>query len=119
VSKKGKLSILVIDDEPGLQFVLGKGLKNAGFYVDTADNLEEGEKAIASKKYVCIFLDIILPDGSGLDLLKKMSSEPDSPAVVVMTAEATMQNAIEAMRRGAYDYLTKPFDLDDVEKLVK
>lgn len=111
--------ILVVDDEPGLRFVLSQGLKKAGYAVDTVATVEEARKKLATINYVSAFFDINLPDGSGLDLVEETYKKKNSPAVVVMTAEATMKNAIDAMQKGAFDYITKPFDLDDAENLVE
>ncbi|MBI5814675.1 MAG: sigma-54-dependent Fis family transcriptional regulator [Nitrospinae bacterium] len=110
--------ILVVDDEPSLRFVLAKGLTRKGHAVDEASCVAEAVELLNEFSYLCVFMDIVLPDGSGLELLDSVRKRPNAPAVVVMTAEATMKNAIEAMQKGAFDYITKPFDLNDVEALV-
>ncbi len=110
--------ILVVDDEPSLRFVLSRGLGKLGYQVDLAERFAEGMAALEEGGYDVAFFDIVMPDGSGLDLLTRTLERDDPPSVVVMTAEATMKNAVEAMRRGAFDYLTKPFDLKEVEELV-
>jgi two-component system nitrogen regulation response regulator GlnG len=112
------IRILVVDDEPSLRFVLERGLSKLGYAVDTAENFDEGMAAVEAGGYAVAFFDIVMPGGSGLELTSRALASPDAPSVVVMTAEATMKNAVEAMRRGAFDYLTKPFDLKEVESLV-
>lgn len=114
-----KRRILVVDDEPSLRFVLTKGLTKKGYSVDAVATLAEARQKLSEGEYFCVFLDINLPDGAGFELLEETPHLPFPPAVVVMTAEATMKNAIEAMQKGAFDYLTKPFDLDDVGILVE
>ncbi|MBF0171577.1 MAG: sigma-54-dependent Fis family transcriptional regulator [Nitrospinae bacterium] len=110
--------VLVVDDEPSLRFVLSRGLGKLGYQVELAERFSEGMAALEAGGYDVAFFDIVMPDGSGLDLLTRTLELHDPPSVVVMTAEATMKNAVEAMRRGAFDYLTKPFDLKEVESLV-
>lgn len=110
--------ILVVDDEDALRLVLSRSLERKGYVVDTAASVEEARELINERGYAIGFFDIALPDGSGLDLLDSVKKRPNPPSVVIITAEATMKNAIEAMRRGAFDYLTKPFNLDEVEALT-
>lgn len=111
--------ILVIDDEESIRFILSRGLARAGYEVDTAETLADAGELLNEGGYFLVFLDIVLPDGSGLDLLDTIRKQPGGPYVVVMTAEATMKNAIAAMQKGAFDYITKPFDLDVVNILVE
>jgi len=110
--------ILVVDDEESIRFVLARGLERKGYTVDTAATLAEALELLNERAYFIMFLDIIIPDGSGFDLLETVKARPHPPAVVVMTAEATMKNAITAMQKGAFDYITKPFDFDVVDILV-
>ncbi len=111
--------ILVMDDEPGMRFVLSRGLSRHGYEVDTASNIDEARELLNEHTYFLAFFDIILPDGSGLDFLDSVKKRLNAPSIVVMTAEATMNNAVKAMQKGAFDYLTKPLDLDEVEALVE
>ena len=119
MAKPEQKRILVVDDEPGLRFLLAKGLEKSGYSVDTVGTIGEARKKLADVDYFCAFFDINLPDGSGLDLVGETFAQKNGPAVVVMTAEATMKNAIEAMQKGAFDYITKPFDLSGAEELLK
>ncbi len=118
MSDYNKERVLVVDDEPGMRFVLSKSFEKNGYKVDAASNIGEAGEYLNEYSYSSAFVDIILPDGSGLELLDRLKRRPRAPSVVIMTAEATMQNAIEAMKRGAFDYLTKPFDLDDAVRLA-
>jgi two-component system nitrogen regulation response regulator GlnG len=118
MSEAVKEKILVVDDEDALRLVLSRSLKRKGYDVDTAESVAEARELINERGYSIAFFDIALPDGSGLDLLDSVKKRPNPPSVVIITAQATMKNAIEAMRRGAFDYLTKPFDLDEVDALT-
>jgi len=110
--------ILVVDDEESIRFVLSKGFERMGHATDTAPTIKEAEERLNEGRYFCVFLDIILPDGSGLDLIGSILKRQNPPSVVVMTAEATMKNAITAMQKGAFDYITKPFDFDVIDILI-
>lgn len=118
MSETMKEKILVVDDEDALRLVLSRALKRKGYDVDTAESVAEARELLNERGYSIGFFDIALPDGSGLDLLDSVKNRPNPPSVVIITAQATMKNAIEAMRRGAFDYLTKPFDLDEMEALT-
>ena len=119
MAKPNQKRILVVDDEPGLRFLLAKGLEKSGYSVDTVGTKGEAKKKLSTVNYFCAFFDINLPDGSGLDLVGETFAQKNGPAVVVMTAEATMKNAIEAIQKGAFDYITKPFDMNGAEELVQ
>ncbi len=111
-------TILVADDEESIRWVLSKALSKQGFGVDLAENGQEALDLIRRNRYDLAILDIKMPGASGLELLDRFQQEhPDTP-VVIMTAESTMKNAVEAMKRGAYDYITKPFDLDTIDAII-
>jgi two-component system, NtrC family, nitrogen regulation response regulator GlnG len=110
--------IVIAEDEESIRFVLVRALEGRGYYVRA---FAEGLPALAALRAGSVDLaivDIRLPDISGLDLLSRARDESLDIPFLVMTAESTMQNAIEAMKRGAFDYLTKPFDIDEVQLLV-
>jgi two-component system nitrogen regulation response regulator GlnG len=111
--------ILVADDEESMRWVLSKALRKKGFTVDLARDGEEALRLVRSESYDLAILDIKMPGISGLDLLDKVRELKSELLVVIMTAEAGMKNAVEAMKRGAYDYLTKPFDLDVMDAIVE
>ena len=111
--------ILVADDEESMRWVLSKALKKKGFAVDLAADGEQALRMIQSNSYDLAILDIKMPGISGLDLLDRVREAKSELLVVIMTAEASMKNAVEAMKRGAYDYLTKPFDLDVIDAIVE
>jgi two-component system nitrogen regulation response regulator GlnG len=111
--------VLVADDEESMRWVLSKALRKKGFTVDLARDGDEALRLIRSESYDLAILDIKMPGVNGLDLLDKVRDIKSDLLVVIMTAEAGMKNAVEAMKRGAYDYLTKPFDLDMMDAIVE
>lgn len=111
--------LLIVDDDPNLRWVLQKSLERAGYAVDTAASAKEGIEKHRSLPYAVLLLDIRLPDRPGLQLIQELQSISPTSKVIVMTAQDTMQNAIEAMQQGAFDYLTKPFDIGEIEVLTK
>ncbi len=111
--------ILVADDEESMRWVLSKALRKKGFSVDLARDGEEALRLIQSGDYDLAILDIKMPGISGLDLLDRVKELKSDLLMVIMTAEASMKNAVEAMKRGAYDYITKPFDLDVIDAIIE
>ena len=112
--------ILVADDESSIRFVLREALEDAGHEVTEASDGDVARAKLAEQPFDLAFLDIRMPGVSGLDLLDEVRARgPAGPVVVIMTAQNTFENTIEAMKRGAFDYLTKPFDLDEVGALVE
>ena len=102
--------ILIIDDEPALRQTLGAILKRSGYVPVLAGTGQEGLEKMEGDSFSLIFLDIKLPDVMGVDLLPKIHQfDPDLP-VVILTAHATLDAAIQAVRGGARDFLLKPID---------
>lgn len=111
--------ILVVDDDESIRWVLDKGLKRKGYKVNLAKNGSEAIKKIElHDNYQLVFLDIFMPDISGLEVLRKIKPMRPELFVVIITAQATMKNTIEAMQQGAFDYLSKPFDMEEIYLLV-
>jgi len=110
--------ILVADDEESIRWVLSKALSKQGYQVDLAINGQEALEMSRQRSYDLAVLDIKMPGLSGLDLLSRFQEECRETLVVIMTAESSMKNAVEAMKRGAYDYITKPFDLDALDAII-
>jgi two-component system nitrogen regulation response regulator GlnG len=117
--------VLIVDDEPSVRFVLARTCERAGVSHVEAGSAEEAREEL--KRHGTgrhggiglVLLDVRLPGDDGFTLLSELSGGTDSPFVVVMTAEDTMRSAVEAMKRGAADYLGKPFDLNRVERIVR
>ncbi|HEY7558835.1 MAG TPA: sigma-54 dependent transcriptional regulator [Candidatus Binatia bacterium] len=111
--------ILVTEDEESLRFVLQKALENEGYWVQTAANGATARRRLDEVHFDVSLMDIKLPDADGVELLKEFKEAGVDTAMILMTAQNTMRNAIGAMKTGAFDYITKPFDLDEVLVLVK
>src|SRR5919108_4284915 len=110
--------ILVVDDEESIRWVLTRGFARRGWKVQSAENAHLALRRLAEQSYALVFLDIRLPDLDGLSLLEQVCALPNPPMVVVMTAQGTVDTAINAMKKGAYEYIIKPFDLQDVVGLT-
>jgi two-component system, NtrC family, nitrogen regulation response regulator GlnG len=111
--------ILIADDEDSLRWVLEKGLRQAGYEVTSVKDGAAAIRAVEDEAFDLIFLDVRMPGMDGLTALGKMRERRPDACVVVITAHGTMETAIQAMQRGAYDYLTKPFDLDELLLLAQ
>lgn len=111
--------ILVADDEESMRWVLSKALRKKGYTVDLAADGNQALRQVREQSYDLAIVDIKMPGMSGLEFLDKAREIRPDLLVVVMTAEASMKNAVEAMKRGAYDYITKPFDLEVVDAIIE
>ena len=117
--------VLIVDDEPSVRFVLSRTCERVGVPHLEAGSAEDAREEIARHGtgrhggIGLVLLDVRLPGDDGFTLLGELAGRSDSPFVVVMTAEDTMRSAVEAMKRGAADYLGKPFDLSRVERIVR
>jgi len=106
--------ILIADDEDSLRWVLEKGLRGVGYDVTSVKDGEEAVRAFEAQPFDLVFVDVRMPGMDGLTALERIRELRPDVYVVVMTAHGSMDTAIKAMQRGAYDYLNKPFDLDEV-----
>lgn len=111
--------ILVVDDDPSLQRVLRAALEAEGFGVEVAASAAEADPVVERGWPQAIVLDLNLPGRSGLDCLAAWRAAGLAVPVLVLTAQNTADNAIRAMQLGAFDYITKPFDLDDLYALLR
>jgi DNA-binding NtrC family response regulator len=112
-------SILVIDDEPIIRQNLAEFLQKVGFAVHTASTGELGLQMLARQKYDAILCDVNLPGIDGLDVLDRTTKLSPETFIVLITAYATVESAIDAFHRGAHDYLIKPIILKDVERKLR
>ncbi len=110
---------LIVDDEPLIRWSLRETLQADGFLVSEAGDGAEARAALAGESFDLVFLDHHLPDTTGLELLTELHAAGDQPVVIMMTAYGTIENAVRAMKLGAYDFLTKPFEMDQMKLIVE
>ncbi len=111
-------NILIIDDDESITWVIKKALEPSGYKVTSRTRLTSGLKAIHDKTHI-ILLDLILPDGDGLEGLREIRSINPDAVVIMITANAKMQSTITAMKEGAYDYIEKPFDIEELRIVIE
>jgi DNA-binding response OmpR family regulator len=116
--KDQSVRVLLIEDEPGLGQAVREHITAAGHAVDWMQRLGDAEAALATIDYGLVLLDLQLPDGSGLDLLRRMRQGKDRRPVIILTARDQIRDRIEGLNAGADDYLVKPFDLDELQARV-
>ena len=110
--------ILVVDDERSITDAFGMILSQLGHHVDSAKSIQEATELLKGSPYDLVFMDLRLPDGSGIDLLTHVKSDTPYTEVVVMTAHGSLDITIEAIKRGAFYYLEKPFTPHQVTTLI-
>jgi two-component system response regulator AtoC len=115
--KRNKL--LVVDDEHLIRWSLEQNLKKQGYEVVTAGSGEDALRLVREEQPDLVLLDIQLPGISGIDVLEKIKDHDEDIIVIMVTANSGLENAVSAMRRGAYDYISKPFNLDELSIVVK
>ena len=113
------IRILVVDDEESIRRLMEKELNSMRRNVCSADSARHALELIERQQFDVIVLDIRLPDGDGIDLLEKFKQAIPDVEVILITGYGNVENAVEAMKLGAYDYITKPFTLDRVELVVE
>src|SRR4051812_44257903 len=113
------LNILLVDDEPDFNLLVAEALTDAGHRVTTAANGEEALARVTSELFDVMVCDIRLPKLDGLSLFRRTRQESPDTTVILMTAYAAIQDAVGAVKEGAYDYLTKPFDIDKLTLRMK
>lgn len=111
--------ILVVDDEPDLRELLEITLVKMGLDVDSAESLSAARSLLASKEYALVLTDMRLPDGLGIELVREVSSGYKNLPIAVLTAFGSADNAVAALKAGAFDYLSKPVGLDQLRLMVQ
>ncbi|MDB5883127.1 MAG: Fis family transcriptional regulator [Ramlibacter sp.] len=110
--------VLVVDDEPDLRTLYELTLLREGYRVEAAGTLAEAWQQLDARKFDAVITDMRLPDGQGLELLQRMAAQQRPERCIVMTAYGSAENAVEALKAGAFDYLTKPVDLKQFRSVV-
>jgi len=111
-------SLLVVDDEPDLRTLYELTLLREGYDVESAASVDDAWQRLSSRTYSAVITDMRLPDGSGLDLLKRLETAKRREKAIVITAYGSAEGAVEALKAGAFDYLTKPVDLRQFRSVV-
>jgi len=110
--------ILIVEDEALIRWALRQKFEEQGFQVDEVETGTEAAQALGENLYDLIMLDYKLPDMTGLDVLGRVRERDKDVVVIMMTAFSTIESAVEAMKLGAYDYITKPFDMEQLLRTV-
>ena len=111
-------NVLIVDDERSIRFSFKSILSKKNHDVDTAENWEEAKGFIKKQDYDVVFLDILMPKISGLKILKAIKDTRPDCLVIMMTGEPTVGTASDAVRTGAFDYLTKPISKEDITRAI-
>jgi DNA-binding NtrC family response regulator len=111
--------LLVVDDEPQMLIAINETLRRSGYAITTAGSGMEALRRLKEKYYQLVITDMRMPEVSGIDLLRKVKTVAPQTPVILLTAYGTIQNAVDAMREGAYDYLLKPFSSESLENIVR
>lgn len=110
--------ILIVDDEPDLRTLYELTLLRQGYRIEAAGTLAQAREHLATDRFDAVITDMRLPDGLGLELLRSLAQQQRSERCVVITAHGSAENAVEALKAGAFDYLTKPVDLKQFRSVV-
>lgn len=113
------MKILVIEDEPEMMGLLKQFLKDEGYVVEIADTFNSGLNKIIAYEYDCILLDIMLPDGNGLELLRQLKTMNKADSVIIISAKDSLDDKVKGLDLGADDYLTKPFHIVELNARIK
>ncbi|HKR00411.1 MAG TPA: response regulator, partial [Pyrinomonadaceae bacterium] len=111
--------LLVAEDEANLRLVIQKELQRLGYRVDVAPDGEAALRRLEEANVDVLLCDINMPRMDGMELLRRVHERPNPPEVIMLTGHATVETAIEAMKLGAYDYLSKPYRITELDALVK
>lgn len=116
---KHSASVIVADDDLAIRVVIGEALRQEGWIVFEADDVDELERAVLAGQGEVVISDVAMPGGSGLDLMPELlKARPELP-FIIMSAQNTLSTAMDATNNGAFEYLPKPFDIDELISIVK
>src|SRR4029450_2544065 len=111
--------VLIVDDDPAPGFGMKRALEKEGYSIVEAESVSAAEKAVEDHSPDVVLLDVRLATESGLDYLPNLVSKEHPPIVIVVTPHGSERTAVQAIKLGAYDYLAKPFEVDELRILVK
>src|SRR5438552_12411710 len=112
-------AVLIVDDEPAARFGMRRALEKEGYTILEADTVSAANRAIENSSPQVVLLDVRLASESGLDYLPAIVSRELPPVVIIVTAHGSERTAVQAIKLGAYDYISKPFDVDELRLLVR
>jgi len=116
---KDVVRVLVVEDDPALSEILVDELRGAGHETEAAGSVADAVRQLRSAEFDVLLLDMVLPDGRGTDVIRHVCEERLASECIVLTGYAELGTAIEAMKLGAYDYLSKPVRMDEVDQLIR
>jgi len=119
VKNSKKWRVLVVDDEEAARYGMRRALGGFDYELEEAGSVEEARTIVGARRPDLMLLDVNLPGVSGLEYLRELAGAEDAPLVVMVTAYGSERVAVEAIKSGAYDYLSKPFEIDDLRLVVK
>ncbi|NOY65017.1 MAG: sigma-54-dependent Fis family transcriptional regulator [Nitrospirae bacterium] len=112
------IKVLIVDDEEPVRRLLSKELSRKGFFTETASDGSEALKKLKKDAFDVVLLDIVMPGIDGIEFMKTIRNDPAAPSIIVLTGRATVETAVEAMKNGAFDYLTKPYKLEELNIII-
>ena len=113
------MDLLIVDDEASLRDLLTTVFEEDGNRVETAGTLADARAVLQKDELDLVLCDLMLPDGSGLELLREVKTQNPSIAVIMITAHTSTKSAVDALKAGAFDYIAKPFDVDELKIIVR
>jgi DNA-binding NtrC family response regulator len=119
MSERPRIRVLLAEDEPHLGTILEHFLNGRGFHVTIARDGRSALDLLTTESFDVALLDIVMPEMDGLDVLRRVRAEPLPPEVIIITGNGTIETAITAIKLGAYDYLSKPYRMAEIEVLVR
>jgi len=117
--KEKKMKILIVEDEKNLRETIIDFLKIEGYVCEYSETVEQGSEKLEIYEYDCLLLDIGLPDGSGLKLIKQLKDKHPGTGIIIISARNSLDNKIEGLDLGADDYIAKPFNLTELNSRLK
>src|SRR6476646_6019048 len=113
------LNLLIVDDERAIREACREVAISLGYSAYMADSAEQAFRALDAQNFDAVLLDLRLPGGGGLEALRRIKDRRPEAVVVVVTGFGTVQSAVQAMKNGAYDYVTKPFSVDELKLMLE
>src|SRR5712691_12690779 len=113
------LNLLIVDDERSIREACREVAQSLGYTAYVADSAEHAYRLLDTQSFDAVLLDLRLPGAGGLDVLRRIKERRPEAVVIVVTGYGTVQSAVQAMKNGAYDYVTKPFSMDELKLLLE